>query len=168
VVTGPIAFTGDNGDLTISAPTLPTNTISGFTAGSGDTIVLGGLAVGSGTVVVKTANVVTISAGTQTFKLNISGATVGETDFHYTGNILTRGTVPALRMGFLRPPAAAAAAPAFADAPVLVRAASGQAAASVLSAPALPGLASHDLLRTGAKGGVALAPHLAGAPHFIA
>jgi hypothetical protein len=131
-----IVFSGTDGFLSDYA--LPSAVISGFTAGSGDEIELSGIGfVSSATVAVKKAGVVTISAGGKTYNLNIAGATVGETDFAFSGNdILTRGTQAASAMTFMRPdasPTAGAAlvpmhretlgAPSFVAEPKLVAAA---------------------------------------------
>jgi autotransporter passenger strand-loop-strand repeat protein len=117
-VAGGIKFAGTSGALVDSA--LPSAAISGFTAGSGDSITLGGIAYVSGaTVTVAKANVVTISNGGKTYNLTIEGATVGETDFHFSsGSVLTRGAAPA-QMAFLRPAAAAAPASGLWSAPGL-------------------------------------------------
>jgi autotransporter passenger strand-loop-strand repeat protein len=112
VLTGAIDFSGTGGQLVLASKALPTNTISGFTAG--DAITLAGIAYVKGAkVAVKTAGVVTITDGGKSYKLNIADATVGEKDFAFgAGSVLTRGTTAA--MAFLRPspPPAAAAMPA--------------------------------------------------------
>lgn len=106
-IDGTVTFAGSGGSLVISAATLPANTISGFAAG--DSIQLAGIAYVTGaTVAVKTANAVQIMDGGKTYMLQIAGAAVGETDFHFSsGSLLTKGTAPA--MSFLRPPEASAA-----------------------------------------------------------
>jgi autotransporter passenger strand-loop-strand repeat protein len=103
--TAGIKFTGTSGALVDTA--VPSVAISGFTAGSGDSITLDSVVYVPGAkVTVAKANVVTISDGGKSYNLNIEGATVGETDFHFgSGSILTRGTAPA-QMAFLRPAAA--------------------------------------------------------------
>ncbi len=108
-VTGGISFSAaKGGKLTIDSVTMPAATISGFI--SGDTIALAGVAYNkTDTVAVAKAGVVTITAPGKAYNLNIAGATVGETDFHFgTGSILTRSAAPA-KMQFLTPAAAATA-----------------------------------------------------------
>jgi autotransporter passenger strand-loop-strand repeat protein len=80
------------GDLVIDSATMPTATISGFIAG--DTITLAGVTYNaSDKVTVGTAGTVTISTPGINYKLDIAGATVGETDFKFsTGSVLTRST----------------------------------------------------------------------------
>jgi autotransporter passenger strand-loop-strand repeat protein len=85
-----LTFSGSGGRLTIDSPTMPTTTISGFAAG--DSIKLAGVAYAPGSsVFVGSAGVVTVYTGSS-YNLNIAGATVGETDFHFgPGSILTKG-----------------------------------------------------------------------------
>jgi autotransporter passenger strand-loop-strand repeat protein len=105
-----LAFAGSGGELILESPTLPTTTISGFAAG--DTIQLAGVTYASGaTVSVLAAGVVTISDGGKAYKLDIAGATVGETDFQFSsGSLLTRGSTPGV-MKFIGQPISAALAP---------------------------------------------------------
>ncbi len=112
------AVTG--GNLTIESTTLPTVAISGFIAG--DTIKLAGVVYNSkDTVTVATAGTVTINTPGTSYKLDIAGATVGETDFHFgPGSVLTKSA--AKMMGFLAPETLAyapwltpMAAPSFAE-----------------------------------------------------
>jgi hypothetical protein len=74
---------------------MPTNVISGFVAG--DTIQLAGVTYVSGaTVTVASAGVVSIKDGSNTYNLNIAGATVGETDFQFSSSsLLTKGAAAA-------------------------------------------------------------------------
>jgi hypothetical protein len=90
---GGIAFTTiTGGDLVINSVVMPTTTISGFIAG--DTIQLAGIAYNaSDKVTVGTAGTVTISTPGISYKLDIAGATVGETDFKFSaGSVLTKTT----------------------------------------------------------------------------
>jgi autotransporter passenger strand-loop-strand repeat protein len=86
-----LTFSGSGGQLTIDSPTMPTTTISGFA--SGDSIKLPGVTYVDGSFAyVGSAGVVTVYTGSS-YNLNIAGATVGETDFHFgPGSILTKGT----------------------------------------------------------------------------
>jgi autotransporter passenger strand-loop-strand repeat protein len=95
VASGTIDFTGSGGLLILESPTMPTNVISGFVAG--DTIQLAGVTYVSGaTVTVASAGVVSIKDGSNTYNLNIAGATVGETDFQFSSSsLLTKGAAAA-------------------------------------------------------------------------
>jgi hypothetical protein len=104
-----VTFTGSGGDLAISSLVMPTATISGFAAG--DDVTLTALTYSSTyTTKVATAGIVTISAGTKTYTLNISGAAVGETNFTLTSATsggmelgLSGALGAAVKMGFLVP-----------------------------------------------------------------
>jgi hypothetical protein len=78
--------------------------ITGF--GPADAITLTDAGASSGSVSVATAGVVTIDAGGVMSKLDIAGATVGETNFKFSNYTLTESPEPA--MAFLAPPAASA------------------------------------------------------------
>jgi hypothetical protein len=78
--------------------------ITGF--GPADAITLTDAGASSGSVSVATAGVVSIDAGGVISKLDIAGATVGETNFKFSDYTLTE-SAPA--MAFLAPPATAAA-----------------------------------------------------------
>jgi autotransporter passenger strand-loop-strand repeat protein len=98
-----VTFAGKGGELVISATTLPTATISGF--GAGDKIQLAGVVYSAGaTATVKTAGVVTITDGSNSYKLNIAGAAVGQAFSFSSGSILT--TTAAAKMNFVAPAAA--------------------------------------------------------------
>ena len=87
-----VTFIGSGGQLLIDTTTMPTAVISGFTAG--DTIHLAKVAYSSSnTVSVKTAGVVTISAGGNAYNLNIAGAAVGATNFSLSSATTGTGTV---------------------------------------------------------------------------
>ena len=108
-VTGGISFSAaKGGKLTIDSVIMPGATIAGFIAG--DTIALAGVVYNkTDTVAVAKPGVVTVTAPGKVYNLNIAGATVGETDFHFgTGSLLTRTAAPA-KMQFLTPSAAAIA-----------------------------------------------------------
>lgn len=105
---GSLTFKGTGGALVVNQTLLPTATISGFA--SGDKIELLDAAASSGSVAVKVAGVVTVSAGGKSYNLNIVGATNGETDFKFTNHTLT--TTKAAAMAFQRPDAAPAVVPA--------------------------------------------------------
>jgi autotransporter passenger strand-loop-strand repeat protein len=128
-ILGSVSFAG-SGVLQISVPSgsnlLTDAVISGF--GSGDVIAFGPDLTTGDTVSVKSAGIVTVSAGGLVYNLNIAGATVGETDFHVSGSLyygveLTRSSTSgavvkdiaaasATRMAFIAPPASASAASA--------------------------------------------------------
>ncbi len=78
--------------------------IAGF--GPADAITLTDAGASHGSVTVASAGVVTIDAGGVLSKLDIAGATVGETNFKFSNYTLTE-SAPA--MAFLAPPAASAA-----------------------------------------------------------
>ena len=102
-ITQGVSFgTVTGGKLTIDSATMPTATISGFIAG--DTIKLAGVVFNpNDTVTVATAGTVTIAAPGTSYKLNIAGATVGETDFKFgTGSLLTKSAANG-KMAFLSP-----------------------------------------------------------------
>ena len=86
-VTGTLKFSGKGGVLQVDQTEIPTTVISGFKAG--DKVELLDAASAIGTVTVTKANVVTISADGKTYKLNIAGAKVGETNFRFSGFALT-------------------------------------------------------------------------------
>ena len=99
---GGIGFsTVTGGELILDSAKMPAATISGFIAG--DTIKLAGVVYnGSDTVTVATAGVVTVKTPGGNFNLDIAGATVGESDFHFgTGSLLTK--TAAKTMTFLSP-----------------------------------------------------------------
>ena len=100
--------TPTGGELIIDSTHMPTATISSFAVG--DTIKLAGVVYNSNDMVtVATAGTVTIETPGVNYNLDIAGATVGETDFHFgTGSVLTRSAMP--KMTFLAPDAAGAAA----------------------------------------------------------
>jgi hypothetical protein len=79
--------------------------ITGF--GSADAITLTDAGASSGVVSVAKAGVVSIDAGGVISKLDIAGATVGETNFNFSNYTLTESSQPA--MAFLAPPAASTA-----------------------------------------------------------
>jgi hypothetical protein len=85
-------------------------TISGFVAG--DHITFGLLPYEpTDTVAVTSPGVVTVSAGSYTYNLNIAGATVGSTDYSLAqGNdgLVLNTSMTAASMAFLRPPEPAA------------------------------------------------------------
>jgi hypothetical protein len=86
-VAGTLKFKGKGGVLEVNQTEIPTTVISGFKAG--DKVELLDAASSLGTVTVTKANVVTISADGKTYKLNIAGAKVGETNFKFSGFALT-------------------------------------------------------------------------------
>jgi autotransporter passenger strand-loop-strand repeat protein len=113
-----IHFTGSGGEFIVDSPAKPTVVISGFAAG--DKIELAAVKyAASDTVTVKTAGVVTVSAGGKAYNLNIAGAKVGETDFVFsTGSILTKTASAAVKMAFIAPaatPAGGQALPTLAE-----------------------------------------------------
>jgi hypothetical protein len=77
--------------------------ITGF--GLGDAITLTDAGASSGVVSVASAGVVSIDAGGVVSKVDIAGATVGETNFKFSNYTLTESSQPA--MAFLAPPAEA-------------------------------------------------------------
>jgi hypothetical protein len=79
--------------------------ITGFRPG--DAITLTDAGASSGSVSVAKAGVVSIDAGGVISKLDIAGATVGETNFKFSNYTLTESSQPA--MAFLAPPAEATA-----------------------------------------------------------
>ncbi len=90
--------------------------IEGFT--SSDAIELTDAAASSGQVSVGTAGVVTLSAGGDIYKLDLAGATVGETNFTFSDYTLRESVMsPAPAMTFLRPAQPAAASPSLFTAP---------------------------------------------------
>ena len=92
VLTSDLTFSGSGGKLLIDGTTMPTATISGFAVG--DSIPLAAIACNaSDTVSVKTAGVVTISAGGNAYNLDIAGATVGATNFSLSSATSGSGTV---------------------------------------------------------------------------
>ena len=92
VTSGNVKFVGSGGTFEIGSQDLPSATISGFAPG--DQIILDDSFNGSGTVTVNTPGVVTISAGGSEYNLNIAGATVGETDFVFSAETLTKTAAP--------------------------------------------------------------------------
>jgi autotransporter passenger strand-loop-strand repeat protein len=111
IMSGSVTFSGRGGVLELDSSTLPTNVISGFTAGDGIDLTAYSYN-GTQSVSVASAGVVTISSGGASFSLNIAGATVGETDFYLSTGLYgyglellksatSSGAVP--RMRFLRP-----------------------------------------------------------------
>ena len=156
-----VYFAGSGGEFTIDSPSMPTAIISGFAAG--DKIKLAAVTYASSdTVSVKTAGVVTISAGGKAYNLNIAGAKAGETDFVFgSGSLLTKtaeqpkmafaAAQPTAAPGsFVLPPLAEVAARDFA---LNVSAASRPAAEYSVSAHHLAG-ATFDLLSLVHRGGV--------------
>jgi hypothetical protein len=97
-VAGKLTFKGTGGVLIVDQTEIPTTVISGFKAG--DKVLLLDAASDLGTVTVTKANVVTISADGKTYKLNIAGAKVGETNFKFSGFALTE---TAAKMAIQRP-----------------------------------------------------------------
>ncbi len=92
--------------------------IKGFT--SSDAIELTDAAASSGQVSVGTAGIVTLSAGGDIYKLDIAGATVGETNFTFSDYTLRESVIsPAPAMTFLRPAQPASASPSLFTAPGL-------------------------------------------------
>jgi autotransporter passenger strand-loop-strand repeat protein len=80
VAAGLITFTGTGGSVVVSSLVMPTAIISGFAAG--DHVNLAALTYSKTyTAAVKTAGVVTISAGAKTYALHVAGAKLGETNF---------------------------------------------------------------------------------------
>jgi autotransporter passenger strand-loop-strand repeat protein len=126
-----VTFSGTGGELVISGAVMPTATISGFAAG--DKIKLAGVKYAAGDkATVKTAGIVTVSAGGHTYALHIAGATVGEGFKFGSGSLLTE-TAPA-QMSFLAPSAAAETAgdlPAITHAPARIEAPLRMASASI-------------------------------------
>ncbi len=106
---GTISFSGTGGILDIASATLPSASIAGFAAG--DTIALDGIAYNpSDKVTVGTAGTVTIIAPGISYQLDITGATVGESDFKFSaGSLLTKGAAAKPAMAFLSPASAMAA-----------------------------------------------------------
>ncbi len=109
-ISGSVSFTAGYGELVIDSPTMPVATIYGFA--TGDAIKLTAVPyAASDTVRVATAGVVTVSAFGSAYNLNIAGATVGETNFHFvSGSLLTESLIArpapklaASAMAFLRP-----------------------------------------------------------------
>jgi hypothetical protein len=102
-ITGTIAFSGTGGILDIFSATLPTGTIASFV--SGDTIDLAGISYNiNDKVTVGTAGTVTITAPGISYKLDIAGATKGESDFKFsTGSLLTKTAAAKPAMAFLSP-----------------------------------------------------------------
>ena len=93
-------------------------TIDGFT--SRDAIELTNAAASSGQVNVGTAGIVTITAGGDTYQLEIAGAPVGETNFSFSNDTLRESAVSAApAMTFLRPAQPAAASPSLFTVPGL-------------------------------------------------
>jgi autotransporter passenger strand-loop-strand repeat protein len=90
-----VTFTGTGGELEIGGTVTPTATISGFT--TTDKIKFLNIKSATGAhATVTTAGVVTIIDGGTDYKLNIAGATVGES-FHFSSNsILTEGGTPSI------------------------------------------------------------------------
>jgi autotransporter passenger strand-loop-strand repeat protein len=151
-ITGTLKFNGKDGVLEVDQTEIPTTVISGFKAG--DKVELLDAASGIGTVTVTKANVVTISAGGVTYKLNIAGAKVGETNFKFSGFALTE---TGSKMAIQRPAETPAAGQAL---PELLAAGGHQAIAATpapsiaWSASAAPYAApSHELIRV-AHGGI--------------
>jgi hypothetical protein len=101
--TGTISFSGTGGILDIESATMPTAAIAGFV--SGNTIELHGIAYNANdTVTVGTAGTVTITAPGMSYKLDIAGATKGETDFKFSaGSVLTKGAAAKPAMSFIAP-----------------------------------------------------------------
>jgi hypothetical protein len=148
-VTGTLKFKGKGGVLEVDQTEIPTTVISGFKAG--DKVELLDAASGIGTVTVTKANVVTISADGMTYKLNIAGAKVGATNFHFSGYALTETTK---KMAIQRPAeparntAAAHAVPDLAAAGGYQAMAAAPAAHSPWTASAAVHAAPvHDLIR---------------------
>jgi autotransporter passenger strand-loop-strand repeat protein len=180
ITSGSIDFTSGGGNLVVSSlVAMPAAVISGFAAG--DDVTLASLPYSATySAVVKTAGVVTISAGTKTYALNISGAVVGETNFTLTSASgggtalgLSGALGAAVHMNFLAPTTAAGIAPdtrqAFAlDAATLHQQTIGRVnsaapaphAASAYLAGSIP-----DLLAIARGGAQSLTLH---APHFQA
>jgi hypothetical protein len=103
-LTAGVSFTTvKGGELILESATMPTATITGFAAG--DTIALNGIVYNTNdSVTVAKAGVVSIVTPGTTYSLNIAGATVGETDFHFrAGSLLTKSTQAKAVMDFLRP-----------------------------------------------------------------
>ncbi len=103
-LTAGVSFTTvKGGDLVLESATLPTATITGFIAG--DTITLPGIIYNTNdSVTVAKAGIVSIVTPGKTYSLNIAGATVGETDLHFSaGSILTKSTAAKAVMEFVRP-----------------------------------------------------------------
>jgi hypothetical protein len=99
--TGTISFSGTGGIFDIESKTMPGATIGSFV--SGDTIRLDGVTYSSkDKVTVATAGTVTIVTPGMSYKLDIAGATVGETDFRFgKGSLLTKAASPKAVMAFL-------------------------------------------------------------------
>jgi hypothetical protein len=134
---------GVTGQLIIDSPDSPTATISGFSAE--DRISFGQVYYSkTDTVTVNAPGVVTVSAGAETYNLNIAGATVGSTEFSLSegnyGLVLTTTASPRT-MPFLRPSVTAPVAYGQTIAEALVAPLAGMAApaapAMVTSAPIL-------------------------------
>jgi len=104
-LTGKVSFAAGPGVLDIEQTNMPTTEIFGFAVG--DKIILSDAAASSGKVKVSKAGVVTITAGGKTYKLNISGAKVGATNYKFANDTLTE--TKKATAAFLRPEAGAAA-----------------------------------------------------------
>ncbi len=104
-LTGKVSFAAGHGVLDIEQTNMPTTEIFGFAVG--DKIILSDAAASSGKVKVSKAGVVTITAGGKTYKLNISGAKVGATNYKFANDTLTE--TKKTTAAFLRPETGAAA-----------------------------------------------------------
>jgi hypothetical protein len=104
LTTGVSFTTVKGGELVLDSSTMPTATITGFIAG--DTIALPGIIYNpNDSVTVAKAGVVSIVTPGTTYSLNIAGATVGETDLHFSaGSTLTKSMAGKAVMAFIRPP----------------------------------------------------------------
>ncbi len=157
VVSGGISFTGTKGGVVISSTVMPSAVFSGF--GTGDTIDLANVSYNTNDKVkVKSTGLVAITTSTQTFTLNIAGATVGETDFSvndYNGSVELERNAPgaaaaSAKMNFLRP---ARASEATADI-MQVRASPSLSTASHLSSAVHPPGAAVEIARPVVYGGL--------------
>jgi hypothetical protein len=98
---GTLSFSGTGGILDIESATMPIATIASFV--SGNTIRLDGVAYNADDrVTVGTAGAVTIVAPNISYKLDVAGATKGETDFKFgAGSVLTKTAAAKPSMTFI-------------------------------------------------------------------